>query len=439
MANEHSFKLLQEYLDAAKSGGEKGRTAGSPYNFEFYVPDEKASPDSAQLRRVALTLPPPARLDFRSGSDLPATTHLALGKLLGACGVTYEFSGRGEGEDMSHASLRRFVPGAAGAQRERRLQQMTAAQELGAVRTALRVGRGVTVAFGGCVLGLAPHERVELLQRLAKALDSAQGARLRGVQVLLGEGYGVDNLGRLCLDASDHALLWAKHLLEADVDKCAARREAVARLSVLETSVAGACGLAMVYSTPGLRMTPEYTAFLVGLAAGGHRPMRPLGAYHELPLCVVPMRAQGSTGAGAGAASGQESAEPNGGGGWAVNTELGFLSVPVNASAAEVHHFVEACGPEALAAMRRNREAAAAAEDLRAAAERRLRLRRLGREAGLSMPRFRAAALRLLQHADALQARACADLMSGLEIVIGEVNSVAPDGAHVAIAWDFDV
>ena len=33
------------------------------------------------------------------------------------------------------------------------------------------------------MLGLAPDERVELLQRLAKALDSAQGARLRGVQV----------------------------------------------------------------------------------------------------------------------------------------------------------------------------------------------------------------------------------------------------------------
>ena len=52
--------------------------------------------------------------------------------------------------------------------------------------------------------------------------------------------------------------------------------------------------------------------------------------------------------------------------------------------------------------MRRNREAAAAAEDLRAAAERRLRLRRLGRAPGLPLPRFRTAALRLLQHADAL-------------------------------------
>ena len=33
----------QEYLDAAKSSRE-GRTAGVPYNFEFYVPDEEASP-----------------------------------------------------------------------------------------------------------------------------------------------------------------------------------------------------------------------------------------------------------------------------------------------------------------------------------------------------------------------------------------------------------
>ena len=48
---------------------------------------------------------------------------------------------------MSHASLRRFVPGAADVQRKRQLQQMTAAQELAAMRTALRVGRGVRGAM----------------------------------------------------------------------------------------------------------------------------------------------------------------------------------------------------------------------------------------------------------------------------------------------------
>ena len=50
---------------------------------------------------------------------------------------------------MSHASLRRFVPGAADVQRKRQLQQMTAAQELAAMRTALRVGRGVRGAMPG--------------------------------------------------------------------------------------------------------------------------------------------------------------------------------------------------------------------------------------------------------------------------------------------------
>lgn len=55
------------------------------------------------------------------------------------------------------------------------------------------------------------------------------------------------------------------------MDKCAARRAAVARVGALEADVAGACGLAMVYCTPGLRTTPEYAAFLTRLAGGAHR------------------------------------------------------------------------------------------------------------------------------------------------------------------------
>lgn len=59
--------------------------------------------------------------------------------------------------------------------------------------------------------------------------------------------------------------------MEADVDKCAARRAAVARVGALEADVAGACGLAMVYCMPGLRTAPEYAAFLTRLAGGAHR------------------------------------------------------------------------------------------------------------------------------------------------------------------------
>ncbi len=59
----------------------------------------------------------------------------------------------------------------------RRMQTPTTLDE---VRDALAQ---VTVAFGGPALGLPMPERVELLRRLARALDSAKPAQLRGVQV----------------------------------------------------------------------------------------------------------------------------------------------------------------------------------------------------------------------------------------------------------------
>lgn len=63
------------------------------------------------------------------------------------------------------------------------------------------------------------------------------------------------------------------------------------------------------------------------------RALRPLGVYHELPLCVVPAPAPGQATQGADGGSN--------GGGWAVNTDMGFVSAPVTASAAEVHEYVE--------------------------------------------------------------------------------------------------
>ena len=42
--------------------------------------------------------------------------------------------------------------------------------------------------------------------------------------------------------------------------------------------------------------------------------------------------------------------------------------------------------------------------------------------------------MRLLQRADALM-----PLMEGLEVRISEASMVAPDGAHIDIAWDCDI
>jgi len=52
----------------------------------------------------------------------------------------------------------------------------------------------ITVAYGGPALAAAPLERADLLQRLAKALDSAQGAQLRGVQVCQCLGHRVASI-----------------------------------------------------------------------------------------------------------------------------------------------------------------------------------------------------------------------------------------------------
>jgi hypothetical protein len=131
------------------------------------------------------------------------------------------------------------------------------------------------------------------------------------------------------------------------VQACAARRASAAQLAALEAAVAGAAGLAMVYCAPALRLAPAYIAFLERLAAGGRPPMRPLGGFHELPLCVVPPPPAGAPahaagdggGGGGGGAPGGPGAPA--GGGWAVNTELGFVSAPVSATAAEVHAFIE--------------------------------------------------------------------------------------------------
>ena len=42
--------------------------------------------------------------------------------------------------------------------------------------------------------------------------------------------------------------------------------------------------------------------------------------------------------------------------------------------------------------------------------------------------------MRLLQNADMLL-----QLLDGLEVRISEINAVAPDGAYIDIAWDFQI
>ena len=65
----------------------------------------------------------------------------------------------------------------------------------------------VTAEFVDGARRLTQDEKAGALQRLARALDKAP-EDVRGVHVLLGEGYGMDAQGRIRLQHTDDAPLW---------------------------------------------------------------------------------------------------------------------------------------------------------------------------------------------------------------------------------------
>ena len=48
--------------------------------------------------------------------------------------------------------------------------------------------------------------------------------------------------------------------------------------------------------------------------------------------------------------------------------------------------------------------------------------------------RFVSGCTRLLHHAEVLK-----PLLEGLDVRVSDINMVAPDGAHIDLAWDFQI
>lgn len=89
--------------------------------------------------------------------------------------------------------------------------QASAAQQLAAVRTALRLGRRVAAGFGEPAASWGVLQQLPLLQQLAAALDALEsGADLAGLRVTIGQAYGVDALGTIWLAADGSQADWAR-------------------------------------------------------------------------------------------------------------------------------------------------------------------------------------------------------------------------------------
>lgn len=89
------------------------------------------------------------------------------------------------------------------------LLQSGAQHQLGALRTALRLGRRVAAGFGGAAATAGALRQLSLLQQLVAALDSLPpSADLAGLRISIGDTAGVDALGTLWLDAEGSQSAW---------------------------------------------------------------------------------------------------------------------------------------------------------------------------------------------------------------------------------------
>ncbi|KAK9830000.1 hypothetical protein WJX72_009135 [[Myrmecia] bisecta] len=349
---------------------------------------------------------------------LPRTTQLALGKLLAACGLDAALAGEVAGASQP---LRDFLPEAAELLKQRENQQKGPRHQLAVMRSALRLGRQVTVGFVDSLRQQGADVQVALMEKLVAALDRLQHIDLDGINIIIGHGYGVDSTGAVRLTAKGSSSDWTGQLMQVDPGECRRKQVSMQNLHHLESAVAQAVGVSMIYTSTELAAQPAYTPFLQRLAyhATTEGAVRPLEA-REVPLRI-------ETGRGS-----SQVPSMSGQAGFGVDDVLGFITVPITATPTQVYQHIKWQAPKAQSILQHNRADAERSEGLRHSVERALRLRRLLRGPGVPTDGFRECCRRMLQNRDAL-----GSLLEGTSVRIAHDNSVAPDGAHIDIAWNF--
>lgn len=239
--------------------------------------------------------------------------------------------------------------------------------------------------------------------------------------------------------------LCCRYLAQVDFDYCRGRQGLVASAKGQEAAVARALGVAMVYTHPQFSVDPAYLGFLErAAAAAGERGPAGGGRLGDVPVMVHadPSEAldaegenspgEGGGGRGGGRARGAERGDPLSAP--SLDDTAGVVLVPASTPADALYEALERLGPRAQALLRAARDDEAAAAQLRTTVERKLRLRRLSRAAGVPPERFRSACLRMMQHSAAL-----GPLLGGLAVRVAEVNGLPPDKSWIDIAWNFEL
>lgn len=319
--NERSFKLLQEYLSVAHEGT---HTPSRHFRFEFFLhPSEQSPPPVSTsertpgLEKVEVALPPP-RHAFGTNGELTQSTRKSLGKLLAACGLAADVSG--PNDDVSIQSLGDLLRRAGETARQREVDVMTSARRMVIARNALRMGRGVKAVLQGPLLSAPANVQAEALEKLAKALDLAPDAEVGGITFVLGGKYGLDAAtGNVWLKWDARASEWGARIAAVDMDGVVRAKQRALERQFKEAQVATVMGVEMVYTDHGVGSSNEYGEFLERMESHG-RAQGPVegGRFNEVPLRVTGREEDGASGM------------------FEVDERMGFVSVPVGASAEEV-------------------------------------------------------------------------------------------------------
>jgi hypothetical protein len=164
---------------------------------------------------------------------------------------------------VSAETLRDFLPDATELARQgEAVHHSLPTQQLHAMRTAFHFARRLDVKFDGVASALQSAEKVHLLEALARAMDHSGNDLLRECVIVLGEGRGVDALGRVWLHYKVGEVSWAEALAKVDMALVWDRKAARVRIREAELAAAQAFGLRSIFTTSRLALSHVYQAFL---------------------------------------------------------------------------------------------------------------------------------------------------------------------------------
>ncbi|KAJ7545871.1 hypothetical protein O6H91_08G014100 [Diphasiastrum complanatum] len=387
--NQRSFQLLQEYLDVAKGKESPQRPS---YHFEFYIKEYEATSN----KRVELFLPPPQiRHHPQRGKELsPLTKHAS------------------EIQRQSEASL------------------LNLEQQVRVVKSALQVGRRITILFRRPLSDASCQEQLQVLENLARAVDEIQRVELAGCVLIIGDGYGVDDGGNVWLNCEDDARSWAKYLGEVNWTNVSSCQSAAKARRLKEFQVAQLLEVEMIFADDSLVKKLEYLFFLDQLADNAIKNGAVgSGKFYELPIRVTSPSIESDI-------PNTENKSSNKNAQLAIDENMGYISVSVVESPLNLHKFIEEHGEEALKVRRRFKLLEKQMEDLKAHVRKHLRLRHLAFDETLKSDQLQSACMRLLRNARLLQKHT-----EGLGICISAEHHLPLPGSKglVYLKWDFSL